>query len=232
MWGCNAIIHRRGIGTGNPNLQLDRADGRTGSGKRSRRDRRVAVDNSPANDLLNLPNDPEVIALRNYWAADVVVYITTGLGPVSGIANIPQFGGLPPPGPAFAPYAIAVSLLKYATNSGDYVFAHEFAHTLGANHNRDHGTPNPTPVEPWAFGRWARNSETGIGERTIMAYLDECTGVPCNRILHYSNPDITVDGWFRTGLNNANNALLIRDIAPIQAQYRASLGRIFANGFE
>lgn len=190
------------------------------------------VNNDPVGDLRDLPTDTDLKALRKYWAADAVVYITTGTGPVEGIANVPSYEGQPPPGPGFAPAAIAVTLAAYATNPGDYVFAHEFAHTFGANHNRDHGVPNPTPVEPWAFGHWAVEHELGIGARSIMSYVQECTGHPCERILHYSNPDVYVDGWFRTGLNNANNALLIKDIAPVEAQYCASVGRIFANGFE
>lgn len=190
------------------------------------------VVNNPSGDLSYLQSDPQTAALRNYWAADAIVYITPGTGPSLGISYLPQNGGLPPPGPAFAPWAIAVSLATYATNPGDYVFAHELAHTFGANHNQDHAPANPTPVEPWAFGRWAKEPESGIGSRSIMAYVQECTGSPCDRILHYSNPDVYVDGWFRTGLNNANNARLINEIAPIEAQYRASVGRIFADGFE
>jgi hypothetical protein len=64
-----------------------------------------------------------------------------------------------------------------------------------------------------------------------MSYVNECTGHPCERLLQYSNPDVYVD-WFRTGLPTRNNALLIDEIAPIEAQYRASVGRIFASGFE
>jgi hypothetical protein len=75
------------------------------------------------------------------------------------------------------------------------------------------------------------DTEIGRGYRTIVSYVNECTGHPCERLLHYSNPDVYVD-WFRTGLPTRNNALLIDEIAPIEAQYRASLGRIFASGFE
>lgn len=64
-----------------------------------------------------------------------------------------------------------------------------------------------------------------------MSYVDECTGNPCPRLLHYSNPDVWA-GWFRTGLAARDNARLLEEIVPIQAQYRASLGRIFAHGFD
>ncbi|HEY6942881.1 M12 family metallo-peptidase [Dokdonella sp.] len=189
------------------------------------------VYNEPSHDLSFLQSDTQIDALRNYWAADVVVYITTGTGPVLGIAYMPQESGLPAPGPAFAPWAYAAVLLDYATNTGDYVFAHEFAHTFGANHNPDHLPANPTPVRSYAFAHWDVETELDRGYITIMSYINECTGHPCERLLHYSNPDVYVD-WFHTGLGTRDNARLIKEIAPIQAQYRASVGRIFASGFE
>ena len=53
------------------------------------------------------------------------------------------------------------------------------------------------------------------------------------RVLNSSNPNVIVDGWFHTGIpNQRDNARLLVEIAPTQAQYRPSVGRIFANGFE
>lgn len=72
----------------------------------------------------------------------------------------------------------------------------------------------------------------------MMSYPDECnayplTDSPCTRILNFSNPDVTYDVWFVTGIAGArDNAEVIAEFAPDYAQYRASLGRIFANGFE
>jgi hypothetical protein len=42
---------------------------------------------------------------------------------------------------------------------------------------------------------------------------------------------VSVD-WFQTGTGNRNNAAVIQEFAPVTAQYRASLGRIFADGFD
>lgn len=187
-------------------------------------------------DLAVLPTDPQVTALRNYWAADVIIYITCGGPPLLGQAYIPGYQ-TPPPGPKFAPVALAVALSGYAINPGDFVADHEFAHTFGANHNPDHEPRNPTPIEPWAFGHWARHldGDVAYGLRSIMSYPQECEAVvnPCPRILYYSNPNVIVDDWFHTGIaNQQENARLIAEIAPIQAQYRASVGRIFADGFE
>jgi hypothetical protein len=47
-------------------------------------------------DLFYLRNDPEPLGLRNFWAADVVMYLTDygGTG-ISGLANQPDYGGMP-----------------------------------------------------------------------------------------------------------------------------------------
>jgi hypothetical protein len=59
----------------------------------------------------------------------------------------------------------------------------------------------------------------------------QCTA-PCSRVLNYSNPKVKND-WFTTGVDNAeDDALTIADFASYPAQYRASLGRIFYDGFD
>jgi hypothetical protein len=190
-------------------------------------------------DLLWM-NDPtqDPAKLRAFWAADVVIYMTEDTGTTYGQSNQPKANGLPAPGPSFAPYASSVVMRSHAIydNTNDaipepYVFMHEFAHTLGADH--DYGNAvNPTnPVEPWSFGHWAPNSEGG--ERTIMSYLvsPDCTA-PCPRTLFYSN-SLVYDGWFRTGIpNQSENARTIADYGPTAAQYQLSLTRIFYDGFE
>jgi hypothetical protein len=101
----------------------------------------------------------------------------------------------------------------------------------------DHEPHNPTPLEPYAWGHWARNLKTSDPReeaRTIMAYAEECDAVTdyCPRFQHYSNPNIVVDGWFTTGSAVYDNARLIRQEAPVLAGYRDSQGRIFKNGFD
>ena len=187
-------------------------------------------------DLNVLWSDPQTTALRDYWAADVVMYITCGSPPLLGKAFLPGFNA-PSPGSKFAPFAYAVVLQGSAINPGDFVAAHEFAHTFGANHNPDHVPTNPTPVRPWAFDHWARQQGEDVpaGHQTILSYREDCLAVvdPCPRVLNYSNPDVIIDGWFHTGIpNQRDNARLLVEIAPTQAQYRPSVGRIFANGFE
>jgi hypothetical protein len=188
-----------------------------------------------------LRHSPAVAALRDYYAADVVLYLTSGgcIPPpgqtvIQGIAYLPGTNGVPPP-PA-PDWAYAAALYECSDNPGDWVAAHEVAHVFGANHNMDHEPHNPTPLTPYAWGHWAREvgtSDPRIGNRTIMAYINECIAITdkCPRIQHYSNPNIVVD-WFRTGSATHDNARLIKDEAPFLARYVDSQGLIFKNGFD
>lgn len=192
-------------------------------------------------DLDFLREDPETAALRNYYAADIVVYLNSGNcepGPgqsvIQGTAYLPGFSNVPlPPAPE---WAFAASLHACSDNPGDWGVAHEVGHVFGANHNNDHLPRNPTPLQSYAWAHWKRHfgTEPTEGARTIMAYKEECEAVveDCPRIQHYSSPDIVVDGWFETGSKEHDNAKLIRLYALVLAQYRDSQGRIFKYGFE
>lgn len=191
-------------------------------------------------DLDFLREDTQVGALRDYYAADIVLYLNSGVCEIpgqsvtQGIAYLPGANGVPPP-PAPA-WAFAASLYPCSDNPGDWVAAHEVGHVFGANHNYDHLPRNPTPLQPSAWGHWARHlgSEPTEGARTIMVYEDECLAVVenCPRIQHYSSPGISVLDWFETGSAEHDNAQVIRLYAPVLARYRDSQGRIFKYGFE
>ena len=218
----------------------------------------------PPVDLDDIRNDPEVLALRDYWAADVVSYLAAGTaaqaGNKLGAGRIPGYLGSPPPGPAFAPFAFTALLGRYATDPAFYVFPHELGHTFGANHARGDTPPdNPTPVEPWAFGKWAamthqQAQKNRYGAHDVMSYINQCLAVVldnnpdnCQMVPFYSNPAVTVtteyltdagDLWtFTTGAPHngaapADNAAVISEFAPCSAQYRARTDRIFAHPFE
>lgn len=111
------------------------------------------------------------------------------------------------------------------------MFPHEFAHLIGANHDAANAMNNATPLQPYAYGWHGAHAEGGA--RTILSYYvtTGCTD-PCTRVLNYSNPYV-VNGWFRTGtVATADNALIIADYASFTAQYRASPGQIFYDGFD
>ena len=185
-------------------------------------------------------NDPtqEAGKLRAFWHADVVMYITDDVGNIYGQANTPKDNGLPPPGPNFARFASGVVQRSRAlydnTGSGTpspYTFMHEFAHTIGAQHDFGNAVNQTDPVEPWSYGHWAGRIEGGA--RTIMSYLvsPDCT-YPCPRVLFYSNSQV-FDDWFRTGIaNQSENARTIADYGPVEAQYQLSIGRIFYDGLD
>ena len=103
----------------------------------------------------------EVSILRNYWRADIVVLLAPHFGGacdvtltcVYGLAELPGYGGAPPPGAGFASMANAVVDFTKA-EVDPYIFPHELGHTLGANH-APNTTVNPTPIEPYAFDHYA-----------------------------------------------------------------------------
>lgn len=120
----------------------------------------------------------EVHALRDAARADVVVMLTDGKDACGvGYINAP------------ASYAFAVVGWQCAT--GNYSFAHEVGHVLGANHDRDNASDSPYP---YGHGYQFR-LDSGERFRTIMSY--DCPG-GCTRINTWSNPNITYGGA-RTG---------------------------------
>jgi hypothetical protein len=183
-------------------------------------------------DLAYLTSDPEPVGLRNYWAADVVMLVreTSPESFVCGRAHEPGYGSTPP-GPGFAPLASGVVLRT--CSFAPYNFQHEFGHVLGANHDPEDDS-NPSPLEPWAYAHWANHGPEDSA-RTIVAYQFDACHFQCPQVLNYSNAAVTltVPWTFHTGiLNERENARMIAETAHATAQYRASLGRIFADGFE
>jgi hypothetical protein len=123
---------------------------------------------------------------------------------------------------------MALGVVRKTCSVSAYSFQHEFGHILGANHNTE-SNGNVTPIEPYAFGHWHADVEAGY--RTIMSMISSGCKPSCFQVQNYSNPLVTTDDGFVTGSASHNNALVIAELAPITAQYRPSLGRIFADGF-
>lgn len=183
-------------------------------------------------DLFYLSTDDIAVALRNTYAADLVMLIReTAPDPSQcGLANVPNL--VIPPGPGFAPSAVGVT--KRACSFAAYPFQHEFGHLFGANHNPENNS-NPSMLHPWAQAHWANAPNPEDSARTLLSYqIGTCHGT-CPQVLNYSNAAITVvKSWnFRTGIaGQRENALIIEEFASVTAQYRSSLDRIFANGFD
>ena len=118
----------------------------------------------------------EVHTLRNKYSADVCVLLindTTycGLAPGIGVAENKAF-------------CVVSTCGTCATTN--YSFGHEIGHLLGC----DHDPLNESGNTPFAYGHgYVNPSKTW---RTIMAY--PVSGISCQRLLYWSNPNVTKDG--------------------------------------
>lgn len=87
-------------------------------------------------------------------------------------------------------------------------------------HNPENSIVGSTPSAasyPWSFGHWVNGQF-----RTVMSY-DGCSA-GCPRILHFSNPEIAVNG-FATGIADRRDNALTGDLtAPIVAGFRSGGG--------
>ena len=110
-------------------------------------------------------------------------------------------------------------------------YAHELGHNLGCQHDR----ANAGSSGRFSYSYGYQNPEEIF--RTVMAY--DCPG-GCPRIDHFSNPDVTYDGY-PTGIadpdpNSADNARTINQTRVEMAGYRTSVQRsitvISPNGSE
>ena len=183
-------------------------------------------------DLNYLGLDSVPIGLRNAYAADLVMLIRESAPQPNqcGLANVPNT--VTPPGPGFAPFAVGVT--KRECSFAAYPFQHEFGHLFGGNHNPE-DNPNTLMLHPWAQAHWKNAPNPEDSARTLLSYQIETCHGSCPQVLNYSNAAITLTKpWsFRTGIaGERENALIVEEFAPATAQYRSSLDRIFANGFE
>jgi hypothetical protein len=89
---------------------------------------------------------------------------------------------------SWAPNAFAVIERNCAT--GNYSFAHELGHNMGAHH--DWYVNDSTVLYTYSHGK----VNTPDRWYTIMSYYAECSdkGVYCNRVPYWSNPNVTYGG--------------------------------------
>jgi hypothetical protein len=133
----------------------------------------------------------EVHALRNKYSADVCILLTydpNWCGMASGIGV-----------PASHAFSVVSTFSNCATTN--YSFAHEIGHLLGCRH--DPFVDNS--ITPFAYGHGYVSPSNSNRWRTIMAYRDACGG--CQRILNWSNPNVTyADGTPMGTTSRSNNA--------------------------
>ncbi len=155
----------------------------------------------------------QAASLREQRQADVVIMLTANDYPgIAGIASGPS-GDCPTPSKNCA-YAI-VEIQSIADPR--WTFAHEFAHLLGARHNRPNicsaaGVCGNDNTDVCAHA-WVFNDQDDIEQRTILATLfanEQAAGAV--RIPHYSNPNVEFNGA-ATGTVDNDNARIMRNTA-------------------
>ena len=137
-------------------------------------------------------------AQRNSVAADVAVLLTAP-GESCGIAPLN----------ASASSAFSVSARNCAT--GNYTFAHEIGHNLGAHHDPAAGT---NTIYPYGHGYVTPSQQW----RTIMAYSTSCGG--CQRLNSWSNPNKTYNGLPMGTASKHDNARVLNQRAATVAAFR------------
>lgn len=169
-------------------------------------------------DLTRLTNKTdksmdEVHEWRDRLGADLVHLIRRGSsGGIAGLAWLSIAGTESRPS-GMESYGFAVTADDAAL--GNFTFAHEAGHNLGAYHNKTGpGSSNDKPVIPYSYGH--RFIANGTEYRTIMAYA------PGERLARWSNPDLTFIGQ-PTGVKDfVDNARAFIATGPIVAAYRES----------
>ena len=152
----------------------------------------------------------DVHTLRNTHKADLVTLIEDNIGDACGVAYVMSSVSA-----SFA--SSAFSVVEDDCISG-YTLAHELGHNMGSMHDRVEGG---TGAYPYSFG----HKEAGKF-RTIMAY--PCSP-SCPRINHFSNPNVSYQGNWVTGVDHntspatsADNARAFTDALSTVANFRNS----------
>jgi PKD domain/Metallo-peptidase family M12B Reprolysin-like len=162
----------------------------------------------------------EVTALRNAFGADVVtVYIPFGWSNpnVCGIANLPG---------AFTPIGQkAYTANRNACGLSDFTLGHEIGHNYGMRHEDD---TSSSPL--FSFGKGMLLTVSGQPKATVMGCTCGLSPKPacgsniaagvCNRIPHFSDPNIAYQG-VTTGAADRNNAEVGRQQVGGYANFRS-----------
>ena len=159
-----------------------------------------------------------VHTLRDTYAADLVILVTESLNACGSAYDI-----MSTVGNAFESNAFCVVARSCAT--GNYSFAHELAHLMGARHDWD---ADPTNNSPYTYnhGFVMANPTAGDPWRTVMAY-DSCAFPGCARVPYFSNPNVNYPvGGDAMGVANgpeqADNHQTLNNTALTVANFRCS----------
>ena len=163
------------------------------------------VEGDSGDDLIWVRDDPGIRNLRNNKAADMVSLITAG--DYCGRGYVQRN-----PGASFENFAYQVTADDCAV--GNLTFAHEHGHNMGMEHDPANGTSSSNASFLHSFGHYVNGSY-----RTVMSYSSPCTS-GCNRVPHFSNPNVTHNSVATGIANQRDNARTGRLTAPIVAAFR------------
>jgi Ca2+-binding RTX toxin-like protein len=144
--------------------------------------------------------------LRNTYSADMVSLFVNNLDYCGRgyVMTSPSYG--------FANSGFTV--VKRSCAAGNYSFAHELGHNLGAQHNEE--DTGGSIAYPYSYGY--RDTVVPNTFRTIMSYQSSPSTTRINR---WSNPDRTYLGE-PTGTSSTNNARTLNNTAIYAANWRHS----------
>ena len=159
----------------------------------------------------------EVFAQRNYFGADLIaIFLPSDNDLNCGIAQTNN------------PATDLFVAIDIGCASGELLVAHELGHLLGMRHAAGEPGTAPPAIYPNARGYDNNNQLTtskGGRAATVMACNGDVggepnpttTGIQCNRLPYYSNPNITLAGM-ALGTTSANNAAVAAAQMPLTAQ--------------
>jgi len=148
-------------------------------------------------------------ALRNKYKADVV-NLWLNNGSYCGYAYIQKSVN-------HSFQSSAFSTVKRSCANGNYSFAHELGHNMGARHDR---YVDPTENSPYAYNHGQTNVANNW--RTIMAYNNRCSdnGTYCSRIGYWSTPHRNYAGAPLGIANHIDNRRTLNNTATTVAGFR------------
>lgn len=162
-------------------------------------------------------------ALRDTYGADLVSMFVQNGGAYCGLAYLLESTTALD----FSPYAYGVVQIGC---TGNYTFAHELGHNMGARHD---WYVDPTNNSPFAFnhGSYTTAPPAGVSPwRTIMSYNTACAsaGVKCTPVQYFSNPSVNYPPVGGTptgsaaGQQQTDNHQALNLTAPLVANYRCT----------
>ncbi|UZS00078.1 zinc-dependent metalloprotease [Chondrinema litorale] len=140
--------------------------------------------NDIGQDATELSNNVTAQQLRDQYQADLVILLTDG--------NYPGVGGVVDEIGPNEDHAYGVVQILTATST--YTWIHELAHLFGARHQND-----PAVGEAHGYG-WSTGTLAWINRYGTIMHTYESSR---ERLLYFSNPDITYEGEV-TGIDNTN----------------------------